>query len=203
MSVESVGRTLSAEQGEFLIRLARSAIRDRFGEAQGPGSSENDPPREPDADLADLRCGTFVTLTIDDRLRGCIGTFSDTEPLPVSIRNNAVNAAFGDPRFSPLKRTELDRIRIEVSVLSPPTPLQYDTGEDLQQKLTPEVDGVIIRKDAARATFLPQVWKQLPRPEDFLSHLCLKAGLPADIWKREKLNVEIYNVQYFEEEEAI
>ena len=66
-------------------------------------------------------------------------------------------------------------------------------------KLRPNVDGVILSKGPARSTFLPQVWEQLPKPEEFLGHLCLKASLPADAWKKELLEVQTYQVQYFEE----
>ena len=110
-------------------------------------------------------------------------------------------AAFHDPRFSPLSDQELEQVTIEVSVLSEPEPLTFQDGEDLLTKLRANVDGVIIRKGRASATFLPQVWEQLPRPEDFLSHLCAKAGLSSDAWKLSGLDVMTYQVQYFEEEE--
>ncbi|MCD6272625.1 MAG: AMMECR1 domain-containing protein, partial [Deltaproteobacteria bacterium] len=80
-----------------------------------------------------------------------------------------------------------------------PKPLEYKNGADLIKKLKVNVDGVILRKDMAGATFLPQVWKQLPKPEEFLAHLCMKAGLPADAWKNSGLEVLVYQVQYFEE----
>ena len=91
---------------------------------------------------------------------------------------------------------ELD---IEVSILTEPLPLAYRDSQDLIRKLRVNVDGVIIRKGHASATFLPQVWEQLPRPENFLNHLCMKAGLPADAWKHSELEVLTYQVQYFEE----
>jgi len=115
------------------------------------------------------------------------------------VKRNAVNAAFHDPRFSPLSKDELDRTEIEVSILTEPQPLAFRDGQDLAQKLRAHVDGVIIRKGHASATFLPQVWEQLPGPEDFLSHLCLKAGLPSEAWKNSELEVLTYQVQYFEE----
>jgi AmmeMemoRadiSam system protein A len=93
----------------------------------------------------------------------------------------------------------LDRTQIEVSILTEPLPLAYQDSQDLIQKLRVNVDGVIIRKGHASATFLPQVWEQLPQPENFLNHLCMKAGLPADAWKDSELEVLTYQVQYFEE----
>jgi AmmeMemoRadiSam system protein A len=116
------------------------------------------------------------------------------------VRENAVNAAFHDPRFHPLRESEVGRTRIEVSILTEPKPLVFHDGRDLAGKLRVHVDGVIVRKGYAAATFLPQVWEQLPAPEDFLSHLCRKAGLPPDAWNRPGLKVSIYQVQYFEEQ---
>jgi AmmeMemoRadiSam system protein A len=98
-----------------------------------------------------------------------------------------------------LGKKELDTVDIEVSVLSEPVPLAYRDAEDLKAKLQPGIDGVIIKKGTASATFLPQVWEQLPQPEPFLSHLCLKAGLPAGRWRKGDLTVLVYQVQYFEE----
>ena len=118
------------------------------------------------------------------------------------MRHNALNAAFQDPRFPPLSPEELDQIVIEVSVLTPPETLTYSDADDLVSRLRPGIDGVILRRGSASATFLPQVWKQLPRCQDFLSHLCLKAGLAAQSWREDHLQVEIYQVQYFEEAEG-
>jgi AmmeMemoRadiSam system protein A len=140
-----------------------------------------------------------VTLSQKGALRGCIGSLASTEPLAENVRHNAINAAFQDPRFPPLDSEELDQIAIEVSVLSPPAAVAYDDADDLLSRLRPGIDGVILRKGAASATFLPQVWKQLPRCQDFLSHLCLKAGLPARAWHDDNLQVETYQVQSFEE----
>jgi AmmeMemoRadiSam system protein A len=126
--------------------------------------------REP---VFERACGTFVTLKKEGLLRGCIGSLSSDVPLKENVRQNALHAAFHDPRFTPLGADEFPLIEIEVSVLTPPSELPYDGPDDLLERLRPESDGVILRKGGASATFLPQVWKQLPRREDFLSHLCL------------------------------
>ena len=152
-----------------------------------------------DDDRFKLPCGTFVTLKIKGQLRGCIGNLTATETVLDGVKRNAINAALHDPRFSPLSQDELERTQIEVSILSEPRPLAYRDGQDLIKKLRAHVDGVIIRKGHASATFLPQVWEQLPGPEDFLTHLCKKAGLPAEAWKNSELEVLTYQVQYFEE----
>jgi len=140
-----------------------------------------------------------VTLKIGGDLRGCIGTLTGREPLVEGVATHALNAAFHDPRFGPLTAEELNRVTIEVSVLGEPQPLRYEGAADLIAKLRPHVDGVILRKGYASATFLPQVWEQLPKPEAFLSHLCLKAGLSGDAWRKGQLEVQTYQVQYFEE----
>jgi AmmeMemoRadiSam system protein A len=191
-------QNLSLEQGQLLVKLARHTLSERL--AKKIPQNEID---SLDAALTDpcfsLSCGTFVTLTIDGQLRGCIGNLTSNESLTSGIRRNAINAAFHDPRFSPLSPSELDRVSIEVSILSEPQPLYYREASDLIKKLRPNIDGVILRKDSASATFLPQVWEQLPQPKDFLTHLCLKAGLAADAWQHSELEVSTYQVQYFEE----
>jgi AmmeMemoRadiSam system protein A len=116
------------------------------------------------------------------------------------VKRNAANAAFGDPRFNNLQPAELDKTDIEISILTEPQPLAYKDGADLIAKLRPDIDGLIIRKGASSATFLPQVWEQLPEPEAFLSHLCRKAGLSANAWEDGQLEVKTYQVQYFHEE---
>jgi len=117
------------------------------------------------------------------------------ESIRIGIARNALNAAFRDPRFPPLTIDEFKHVDIEISILTEPSPLEYSDYFDLLAKLRVNVDGVIIRR--AGATFLPQVWKQLPEPDIFLSHLCAKAGLSADSWKNTKLEVLTYQVQYF------
>ena len=91
-------------------------------------------------------------------------------------------------------------LSIEVSILSEPRQLYFREASELLKKLRPHIDGVILRKGAASATFLPQVWEQLPQPRDFLAHLCLKAGLASDAWQHSELEVSIYQVQHFEEQ---
>jgi AmmeMemoRadiSam system protein A len=150
-------------------------------------------------DIFAVRRGTFVTLKIKDSLRGCIGSLTEMEFLPKSIERNAISAAFRDPRFPPLQPEEFDDIKIEVSVLTEPCPLHYNNASDLIAKLRVGIDGVIIKKGGHNATFLPQVWEQLPDPTGFLSHLCLKAGLSPEAWRIGDLIVSIYQVQHFSE----
>ena len=147
------------------------------------------------------KAGCFVTLTISGQLRGCIGHIEAIQPLFKDVIENATAAAFDDPRFPPLDKSELDEVEIEVSVLSKPTDLDYKNADDLVKKLRPGKDGVILRKGAYGATFLPQVWDQIKSPEDFLSHLSAKAGLEPDEWRKGELRIQTYSVEAFSESE--
>jgi hypothetical protein len=198
MPATNESKPLTPEKGRLLVALARSTLMEKFGRPLPPADADRMRAALSDAALQG-RCATFVTLKHQGRLRGCIGTLTASEPLAEGVRRNAVNAAFHDPRFAPLTEKELGQVEIEVSVLSEPRPLAFSDPQDLLGKLRPGVDGVIIRQGHANATFLPQVWEQLPQKEDFLGHLCLKAGLPRDAWKRSTLEVSTYQVQYFEE----
>jgi len=187
------------EQGSVLLVHARRTITEKLGRETDLQATASLEEKLQDS-CYDKKSGTFVTLTLKGQLRGCIGNMNTTLNLRDGVRQNAISAAFHDPRFSPLTEAELDDVHIEISILTDPRPLDYSGGDDLVQKLRPNVDGVIISKGRKQATFLPQVWKQLPRPDDFLSRLCMKAGLPARTWQSETLTVQTYQVISFEEE---
>ena len=185
----------SEAEGNKLVHLARQTIAQHLGLNTDIAERKlqfNEP-------CYRLRCGTFVTLKENDRLRGCIGNLTADKPVWEGVADNAIKAAFHDPRFAPLRADELDQLDISISILTPPMPLSYSDGDDLISKLRVNVDGVILRKGNASATFLPQVWEQLPTPDLFLSRLCLKAGLSPDDWRTSRLQVFTYQVQYFEE----
>ena len=184
-------------EGRYLLGLARWVI----GRRLGVDKAEPTLPPQSDPNLLEQPRGVFVTLKQQGKLRGCIGSLSAHQPLAAGVRQNALNAAFSDPRFTPLTAAELASLRIEISVLTPLRPLEYDQAADLPTLLRPGRDGVLIEEDDCSATFLPQVWEQLPDPVRFLEHLCLKAGLPADSWCRGGLKVKTYQVQPFAEEE--
>lgn len=186
---------LSEEDGRTLLKVARDTIQSAFSKQQSKEAGE----AVVSPALSERR-GTFVTLTLKGSLRGCIGHIAPQETIWEGVKGNAIQAAFRDPRFKPLSREELDRVKIEVSILTEPMPLSYSNADDLNAKLRPGTDGVIIKKGHRQATFLPQVWEQLPEPSDFLTHLCLKAGLAGEAWKQEKIDVLTYRVQSFEEE---
>jgi AmmeMemoRadiSam system protein A len=181
--------------GRVLLALARDAIAARFGAAsRSPAAA---PPEM--KEMLDTRGATFVTLTQDGRLRGCIGSLEAHRPLRLDVCENAVAAAFRDPRFAPLRAEELQRTRVEVSLLSTPEPLPVEGEDDLLRKLRPGDDGVIFRVGARRATFLPQVWEQLPTAREFMAHLKEKAGFPADYWSDE-VSIERYHVRKWKED---
>ncbi len=119
----------------------------------------------------------FVTLTLNGKLRGCIGSLLAHRSLIDDLIHNAISAAIRDPRFSPLTKEEFENIKVEISLLTPAKPLEYSSFEDLEKKLIPNKHGVILELNGKRATFLPQVWEQLPTFNDFMVHLCKKAGL--------------------------
>jgi AmmeMemoRadiSam system protein A len=187
---------LSEDEGRYLLGVARETIKNRLDNIEEPDIDWEEIPKK-----FQERLGTFVTVTIEDTLRGCIGHIIPRESLIEGIKENAINAAFKDPRFHPLTKEEFNRIEIEISILTSPQELSYENAEDLLKQLRPGIDGVIIKKGFYEATFLPQVWEQLSEKEEFLSHLCLKAGLSPESWKKEKLHVSIYQVQAFEEKE--
>ena len=185
---------ISTQDKHYLLKFARSVIENHLkGISQHP---------EKDAISPALleKSGCFVTLHLRDQLRGCIGTIEPVTPLLSGVRENAVHAAFHDPRFSPVTSEELGDIAIEISVLTLPKPQVFQNADMLISLLKPGIHGVILSKGNHRATFLPQVWEQLPRPEDFLSHLCRKAGMAGFCWKDTGIEIEVYEVMYFSED---
>ena len=166
---------LTEAQGALLLRLARETLAHRLRGGDFPS-----PLVEPE--FLSKRA-VFVTLTMAGKLRGCIGNLVPVGPLWEGVRDNAVSAAVHDHRFSTLTAEDLDRVSIEISVLTTPENLMYEGSDDLVEKLRVGVDGVILRKDGRSATFLPQVWDQLTTPELFLDHLCSKAGLNKESWR--------------------
>ena len=139
---------------------------------------------------------TFVTLNINDQLRGCIGTLEAHQPLVIDVAHNARAAAFHDPRFGPLSKPEFDRLQIHISILGIPEPMSFNSEQDLIQQLRPGVDGLILTAAGHRGTFLPSVWESLETPEEFFSHLKLKAGLPSSYWS-DDIKIERYTTESF------
>lgn len=185
---------LAPESRQMLLKLARDTIANQVRSQRVP---EVDPDTTQENLWRDAAC--FVTLTKHGQLRGCIGSLEAHQPLVLDVRDNAIGAAFRDPRFPQVSADELDDLHIEISVLSHPEPLSYNGPDDLVAKLRPNVDGVVIERGWNRATFLPQVWEKLSDPHEFLQHLCLKAYLPANAYHHPGLDVYTYQVEKFEE----
>ena len=184
--------TLTSAEKETLLKIARETLEMKLrGEKLIPLNTASQTP------LLQAEGATFVTLTINGQLRGCIGTLEAYRPLIEDVRKHAIAAALYDTRFSPVQFEDLDEIEIEISRLTTPMPLDYEDADDLLTKLRPSVDGVVLIDGSRRATYLPQVWEQLPNTGDFLSHLSAKMGLSRDTWRRKKLEVLIYQVEEF------
>lgn len=179
-----------ADKGRLLTGLARAAIAREFG-IQGP--------RFPHPPWLEEPAATFVTLTRNGQLRGCMGSLEAHQSLAKDLEHNARAAAFGDPRFPPLSEEELNRTRVEVSILSRPQPMVFADEADALAQLRPGVDGLILEAGWHRATFLPQVWDQLPNPQEFLAHLKRKAGLAPDYWSGD-IRLSRYTVEKYKEE---
>ncbi len=173
---------LSDEQKDGLKKLSLASI--RHGLETGEPLSVDDYIDEKGGGemLPDYQGAAFVTLKKNGQLRGCIGSLSAYRPLPEDVAENAFAAAFRDPRFNTLTEDEMDEIEISISVLTAPEPMVFTSEQDLLSQLQPGVDGMILTEGGNRGTFLPSVWENCPEPASFLSHLKMKAGLPADYW---------------------
>jgi uncharacterized protein len=186
--------SLTPEERKYLLGLARQSIT----------RAVNDQPLPPidSTSLTPLlkeNGASFVTLTEDGDLRGCIGALVPSQPLVEDVQYHAVAAALQDYRFPPVRPDELSVISIEISRLTLPQVLKYENPHDLLTLLRPKIDGVILKDGHRQATFLPQVWDQLPQPRAFLAHLCQKMGASSDLWERRLLEVSIYQVEEFHE----
>ena len=185
---------LTTEEQQILLDLARQSISAVVSGKGLPNINVSEMPSRLQADGA-----SFITLTINGELRGCIGALSAYQSLAEDVREHAISAALEDFRFSPVRPDELDKIEIEISRLTTPAPLEYTTPDDLISKLRPRIDGVVIKDGSRRATFLPQVWEKIPDPEEFLDNLCYKMGGPQKLWRSKHLDVLIYQVEEFHE----
>ena len=175
------------DRGAVLLAIARESI-EHGGEAAASIARGHEWLLEPGA--------SFVTLRLEGDLRGCIGSIDARRPLGEDVARNAQAAAYRDPRFPPVSASELARLQVEVSVLSPREPFPVRSEEEALERLRPGVDGLALEYGGASATFLPQVWENLPHPRAFLAALREKAGLPARFWHPE-LRLSRYTVEKF------
>ncbi|MGA3266002.1 MAG: AmmeMemoRadiSam system protein B [Verrucomicrobiota bacterium] len=185
-----------ASERKILLDLARTTLRRVATNGPLPEIRAAELPPK----LAETKA-CFVTLTEQGQLRGCIGHLVPQEPLYRAIEDNAQGAAMRDPRFTPVQPQEVDRIKIEISVLTEPQPLAFNSPTELLDKLQPHSDGVVLRIGARRATYLPQVWDQIPDKVEFLNQLSEKAGCDSSAWRGKDASVSTYHVETFEEAE--
>lgn len=186
---------LSRNEKKILLHIARDALTRAVQQKASPALDLHTLPPQ-----LQSKGASFVTLTINGNLRGCIGSIEAVEPLAADVRRHAVDAGLSDPRFPPVEPDELDTILIEISILTTPVPLDCTDPLKRADCLEPGVDGVLIRSGMQRSTFLPQVWEKLPEPEQFLEFLCQKAYLPPQAWKQADVELLTYQVIHFDEE---
>ena len=168
---------LSQQEKQTLLDIARQSIQQGIdtGEPLAIDASQY-------SDSLQQTAATFITLNINQQLRGCIGTLEAYQPLVNDVAEHAYAAAFKDPRFTPLSASEAPQLDIHISILTPAEAMSFSSQQDLIEQLRPGEDGLILESGYNRGTFLPSVWESLPSPRDFLHHLKLKAGLPGDFW---------------------
>ncbi|MBU0975545.1 MAG: AmmeMemoRadiSam system protein A [Patescibacteria group bacterium] len=186
--------SLTEKDKQFLLKLSRKALEHILKTGEELSVKDSDIPKKYKEKKA-----TFVTLTNNGALRGCIGKLVPQIELYRDIIENTYSAAFNDPRFPQLTKEELDGIRIEISILSEPKAYKRTSPEALIEFLSKDKPGVILEMGFHSATYLPQVWEEVDNPEEFLSSLCLKAGLPQDMWKKENVKISTYSVMKFKE----
>jgi len=179
---------LTSQEKKQLLSLAHFSIESGFRPTH-----ENPIPKDSSSTLA-IKAGAFVTITINNKLRGCIGYIQSDDELSKTVMDAAFQAAFHDPRFTPLSESEFNNIQLEISVLSPPFPLNsYDEiiiGEH----------GLILEESGRKALLLPQVpIEHKMDKEAFLSALCNKAGLYEDYWRETQLKIKGFTANVFSE----
>lgn len=194
MNKDSQGINLNQEQSVLLFEVAFASI--DFGLLQGR-ALELDPARYPPALREKRAC--FVTLILNGKLMGCIGSLEPSQSLVEDIAQNGYRSAFSDPRFSPLTRAEFEQVEISISTLSLPESLSFRSENDLIGQLRPGRDGLILEEGQRRGTFLPVIWETFPDPRTFLRQLKKKAGLPEDYWST-SLKIQRYTTETFAQE---
>ena len=177
-----------------MLKLSRQTLEEYFVAGKKLGVNEKKVPKN----LQEKRA-TFVTLFKNGELRGCIGQILPKFPLYGDVINNTLSAAFSDTRFPQLKYNELKILKIEISVLTIPKRIIYDDIADLLSKIKVGKHGIILQSGYFQSTFLPDVWKELPKIEDFLTNLSLKAGLAPNAWKDPETEFFYYTTESFEE----
>ena len=183
---------LSDQEKKYLLGLAREALTLGVRGVKLPDldvRSSAPKLRQPGA--------TFITLTKNKELRGCIGSLEATRPLAEDVRIHTIAAALEDYRFPPVVFDEVPMVLIEISRLTTPTKIDFNHPDEAKSIIRPGIDGVVIRKGGRRATFLPQVWEKVPEIDIFLGMLCRKMGAASGCWQEEGVEIYTYQVEKF------
>ena len=181
---------ISTEEKRILLRIARNSIKSLFQKIDPTEIAIDDHP------ILDSHKGAFVTLTINNRLRGCIGYIISDSPLLQTVENAAGEAAIGDPRFPRLTSDEFNFISLEVSILSEPFPMKS------YEEIILGKHGLILSEEGRRGLLLPQVPIEHRMNKDtYLSALCEKAGFYPDLWREKVLNIDMFTADVFSEKE--
>lgn len=183
--------------GQFLLRYAKKAIEEYVTNNKKIPIPDKYPKE------LDEKKGVFVTIykrKLNDamELRGCIGMPFPKTKIIESIRDVAVSSSH-DPRFLPLSPDEIPYTSLEISILTEPEPIKVKNPEDYLKAIRPGIDGLIIEKNIMTGLLLPQVWKEIPKKDDFLATLCYKAGLLPDSWMDKSVKIYRFQVQSFKE----
>jgi len=189
--------THDQEKGRILLQIARAAI-----ESALKISKVKDESIDKTVQWLSEPGATFITLTKNGQLRGCIGSLYAHQPLINDVSSNAVSAALHDTRFQPVTAEELSHIDIEVSLLSALQPINFANEADALAQLRPGIDGVMFEYGIYRSTFLPQVWDSLPQSHEFMAQLKMKAGLYPDFWD-DAIQLSRYTVEKWRETDYI
>jgi len=196
--VKTMPFQLTQEEGEYIVKLARKAA-ETYLKKREILKVPNDAPTK-----FKERCGVFVTINSvkgkRHQLRGCIGFPHPTTPLAQAVVESAISSSSQDPRFMPMKTEELDEVIFEVSVLTPPEPVEVDKPQDYCSKIKVGRDGLIVERTYCKGLLLPQVPVELGWDEEtFLCECCVKAGLPPDSWLLKGTKVYRFEAIIFEE----
>ncbi|NYB52221.1 MAG: TIGR00296 family protein [Methanobacteriaceae archaeon] len=185
---------ISDEEGEFLVKLARKAIESYLKDGKIIPLPDDLPP------IMKEERGAFVTLHLNGNLRGCIGYPEPVKPLAQAVIEVAISAATGDPRFPRVTPSEMEKIQVEVSVLTKPELILVKSPTEYLEKVEVGRDGLIVERGIYRGLLLPQVpmeWNW--DVEEFLANTCMKAGMSPDCWLQEGVKLYRFQAQIFEE----
>ncbi len=190
---------MSVEEGKAAVKLARETLEHHVKGGHLTVRSWS-------TGFLSKERGVFVTLNVvgpaPERLRGCIGFPYPVKKLGEAIQEATVAAASEDPRFPPVIPRELDTIVVEVSVLTPPTPLEAQRRQDVPRMVRIGRDGLIVSRSEASGLLLPQVATEFGLDEtEFLSQACMKAGLTPDAWLDKETTLQVFQAEIFAEKE--